>query len=47
MTGMPEACLAREMNLPYVHLCLVVNWAAGKGGSALLISTGHGRSGHE
>ena len=34
MTGMPEACLAREMNLPYVHLCLVVNWAAGKGGSA-------------
>ncbi|MBA4706810.1 S-methyl-5'-thioinosine phosphorylase [Aquitalea aquatica] len=34
MTGMPEACLAREMNLPYAHLCLVVNWAAGKGGSA-------------
>ncbi|PXX44363.1 MULTISPECIES: S-methyl-5'-thioinosine phosphorylase [Aquitalea] len=34
MTGMPEACLAREMNLPYAHLCLVVNWAAGKGGTA-------------
>jgi 5'-deoxy-5'-methylthioadenosine phosphorylase len=34
MTGMPEACLARELNLPYAHLCLVVNWAAGKGGSA-------------
>ncbi|WP_159879679.1 MULTISPECIES: S-methyl-5'-thioinosine phosphorylase [Aquitalea] len=34
MTGMPEACLAREINLPYAHLCLVVNWAAGKGGTA-------------
>ena len=31
MTGMPEACLARELGLPYVHLCFVVNWAAGKG----------------
>ena len=34
MTGMPEAALAREMNLPYAHLCLVSNWAAGKGGAA-------------
>ncbi len=33
MTGMPEAALAREQNLPYAHLCLVVNWAAGKGGT--------------
>ncbi|MCX8098363.1 MAG: S-methyl-5'-thioinosine phosphorylase [Casimicrobiaceae bacterium] len=29
MTGMPEAALARELELPYAHLCLVVNWAAG------------------
>ena len=34
MTGMPEAALARELDLPYAHLCLVVNWAAGKGESA-------------
>ncbi len=31
MTGMPEAALARELDLPYAHLCLVSNWAAGKG----------------
>ncbi|WP_434632922.1 S-methyl-5'-thioinosine phosphorylase [Chromobacterium sp. CV08] len=31
MTGMPEAGLARELDLPYAHLCLVSNWAAGKG----------------
>lgn len=30
MTGMPEAALARELGLPYVHLCSVINWAAGK-----------------
>lgn len=30
MTGMPEAALARELNLPYVCLALVVNPAAGK-----------------
>lgn len=29
MTGMPEAALARELNLPYVCLALSVNWAAG------------------
>ncbi|OWY37926.1 5'-methylthioadenosine phosphorylase [Xenophilus sp. AP218F] len=34
MTGMPEAALARELELPYAHLCLVSNWAAGKGGAA-------------
>lgn len=33
MTGMPEAALARELNLEYAALCLVVNLAAGKGGS--------------
>ena len=34
MTGMPEASLARELNMPYAHLCLVTNWAAGKGNSS-------------
>ena len=29
MTAMPEAALARELELPYAGLCLVVNWAAG------------------
>ena len=31
MTGMPEAALARELGLPYASLCLVSNYAAGKG----------------
>ncbi len=30
MTGMPEASLARELDIDYVSICLVVNWAAGK-----------------
>ena len=30
MTGMPETALAREMNINYACLSLVVNWAAGK-----------------
>lgn len=30
MTGMPEAVLAAELELPYACLSLVVNWAAGK-----------------
>lgn len=30
MTGMPEAALARELNLPYATLAVVANWAAGK-----------------
>ncbi len=29
MTGMPEAALARELDLPFAALCLVVNPAAG------------------
>jgi 5'-methylthioinosine phosphorylase len=32
MTGMPEAVLARELNLEYACLALVANWAAGCGG---------------
>lgn len=34
MTGMPEAGLAREAGLPYGALCVVANWAAGRGNSA-------------
>ena len=30
MTGMPEASLARELEIHYASVCLVVNWAAGK-----------------
>lgn len=33
MTGMPEAALARELDLNYAVCSLVVNWAAGKGGT--------------
>ncbi len=29
MTGMPEAGLARELELAYAKICLVVNWCAG------------------
>jgi len=34
MTGMPEAGLARELDIPYAALCVVANWAAGRGDSA-------------
>jgi 5'-deoxy-5'-methylthioadenosine phosphorylase len=30
MTAMPEAALAKELNLEYAMLCTVVNWAAGR-----------------
>jgi 5'-methylthioinosine phosphorylase len=30
MTGMPEACLARELGMDYAHLTVIANWAAGK-----------------
>jgi 5'-deoxy-5'-methylthioadenosine phosphorylase len=39
MTAMPEAGLAREQGLPYVPLCLVVNWAAGKTADAITLET--------
>jgi 5'-deoxy-5'-methylthioadenosine phosphorylase len=29
MTAMPEAVLARELNIEYASVCLVVNWGAG------------------
>jgi 5'-deoxy-5'-methylthioadenosine phosphorylase len=38
MTGMPEAVLARELDLDYAMLALVVNAAAGRGDSAREIS---------
>jgi 5'-methylthioadenosine phosphorylase len=34
MTGMPEAVLAREMELPYAAITVVANHAAGRGESA-------------
>ena len=33
MTGMPEAALARELNLAYASCAMSVNWAAGRGDS--------------
>jgi 5'-methylthioinosine phosphorylase len=35
MTGMPEAGLARELQLAYASICLVVNRAAGRGEGAI------------
>ena len=37
MTGMPEAALARELGLEYAAISVVVNYAAGRGTSALAI----------
>lgn len=34
MTGMPEAALARELDLPYAALNVVVNYAAGRAASS-------------
>lgn len=34
MTGMPEAALARELNMHYAALCPIANHAAGRGESA-------------
>jgi purine nucleoside phosphorylase len=31
MTGMPEAALSRELNIPYACCAVVANWAAGRG----------------
>lgn len=32
-TDTPEAALARELDLPYAHLCLVVSWGRGERGN--------------
>jgi 5'-methylthioadenosine phosphorylase len=39
MTLMPEACLARELDIPYAGVAVVVNHAAGRGDSKFSIST--------
>lgn len=36
MTGMPEAALARELNIEYALISLVVNPAAGRGGDQII-----------
>lgn len=38
MTGMPEAALARELDVPYASICMVVNPAAGLGDLPLTIT---------
>jgi 5'-methylthioadenosine phosphorylase len=38
MTGMPEAALARELEIPYAAIAVVVNHAAGRGESAQAVS---------
>jgi 5'-methylthioinosine phosphorylase len=38
MTGMPEAALARELELPYAAIAVVVNHAAGRGDSTAQVS---------
>lgn len=40
MTGMPEAALARELNLPYAAINVVANYAAGRGDSTHGIAFG-------
>ncbi|MGH8503535.1 MAG: S-methyl-5'-thioinosine phosphorylase [Gammaproteobacteria bacterium] len=35
MTGMPEAALARELELGYATCAVCANWAAGRGGAAI------------
>jgi 5'-deoxy-5'-methylthioadenosine phosphorylase len=35
MTGMPEAALAKELELCYAHCSVVANWAAGKSDKAI------------
>ncbi len=39
MTGMPEASLARELELCYAALAFVVNWAAGKGDGPITLES--------
>ncbi|MGH8592320.1 MAG: S-methyl-5'-thioinosine phosphorylase [Gammaproteobacteria bacterium] len=38
MTGMPEAALARELELAYATCAVVANWAAGRGGAPITIA---------
>lgn len=41
MTGMPEASLAKELSIPYVSVCLVVNPAAGKSEGEITMESIH------
>lgn len=41
MTGMPEAALARELDVPYASLALVVNMAAGLGDDEITMDKIH------
>lgn len=41
MTGMPEAALARELELDYATIAVVANYAAGRGDSSKSISLEH------
>lgn len=37
MTAMPEAALAKELEMQYASLCTVVNWAAGLTGAPITL----------
>ncbi|MCS3902296.1 5'-deoxy-5'-methylthioadenosine phosphorylase [Methylohalomonas lacus] len=39
MTGMPEAALAREMDINYASVCVVANWGAGRGSEAITMES--------
>ena len=38
MTGMPEAALARELDMRYAACAVVANWAAGKAVGAITMA---------
>jgi len=38
MTGMPEAALAKELEVPYACCTVVANWAAGKSSGEISMS---------
>ncbi|RMG58816.1 MAG: S-methyl-5'-thioadenosine phosphorylase, partial [Gammaproteobacteria bacterium] len=38
MTGMPEAALARELELNYVSCAISANWAAGRGDAEITMA---------
>jgi 5'-deoxy-5'-methylthioadenosine phosphorylase len=44
MTAMPEAALARELEMNYATLSLVVNWAAGREGTTRSTDASNGKS---
>ena len=41
MTGMPEASLARELEIEYASLALSVNWAAGLSEAPIILEDIH------